>query len=1085
MNFTAMFISRPVATTLLTVAIALAGGVAFFQLPVAPLPQVDYPTISVRAKLPGASPQVMATAVATPLERHLGKIADVTEMTSSSLRGSTSITLQFGLDRDIDGAARDVQAAINAARADLPSNLVSNPTYNKVNPADSPILILALTSTTLTQGQIYDAADTVIRQKLSQIHGVGEVRVTGSSLPAVRVELNPFALVKYGIGLEAVRAALSSANARSPKGAIEDGNRRFQIHTNDQASQASDYESLVIAHRNGAPVRLSDVADVSDSVETRFNFAFARGQAAVLVVLYRMPGANIIDTIDRVTAQLPLLEASIPSAITTSIADNRSTTIRASLHDTELTLIIAACLVIMVVFLFLGDARATVIPIVAVPVSLIGTFGVMYLLGYSIDSLSLMALTIATGFVVDDAIVVLENIKRHIEAGRPRFEAALLGAREVGFTVTSMSLSLIAAFIPLLLMSGIIGRLFREFAVTLSVAILVSLVVSLTTTPMMCARLLRRSSEHRPGPVGRTTARAFDATLGLYRRTLNWALVHPLAMIMVLCTTVCLNLYLFIVVPKGFFPRQDSARVDGFIAADQSTSFQLLNDKVWQVMTIVENDPAVRSAVGFNFGYVYLTLKPRNQRDVTSDEVIARLGRKVEQVSGVSLYLYSAQDIQISSREGSAGYQYTLKGDNLDELYSWAPKVTAALQSVPEITQVKSDQKQRGLETYLNIDRDSAARLGVTVSQIANTLYDAFGERQVSTIFNPLNQYHVVMAVQPQYSQSPEILREIYVSTSGGEVGGAQATAAIVAVARPTAGAADPTAAVRNQRTNAIGISGHRSASTGAAVSTTPESMVPLWQLMHYEFRATPVSVQHQGNFVATTISFNLAPGKSLSDAIGAINAAVLRVGLPSTIHGTFEGTARAFQKLITSELYLVLAAILFVYIVLGILYESYVHPITILSSLPSAGVGAVLALMVLRTEFSIISLIGVILLIGIVKKNAILMIDFAINAERHQGLAPRDAIHQACLLRFRPIMMTTMSALLGTIPLTLGFGEGGEVRQALGISIAGGLIASQLLTLYTTPVVYLYLDRFRLWCVGPARSPTTRRSAVAETRRR
>ncbi len=1058
MSFTAVFVSRPVATTLLTVGIALAGGVAFFQLPVAPLPQVDYPTISVRAKMPGASPQVMATAVATPLERHLGQIADVTEMTSSSLFGSTRITLQFGLNRNIDGAARDVQAAINAARVDLPSNLVSTPSYEKVNPAGSPILILALTSTTLTQGQIYDAADTIIRQKLSQIHGVGEVGAFGSSLPAVRVELNPHALVKYGIGLESVRAALASANANAPKGVIEDGDRRFQIYTNDQASKAVEYKSLVIAYRNGATVRLSDVADVDDSVEDLYNFALANGRAAVLVLLYRTPGANIINTIDEVTAKLPLIEASIPSAIKINIAENRSTMIRASLHDIEIAFAIAVCLVIMVVFLFLRDARATLIPIVAVPVSLIGTFAVMYLLGYSLDNLSLMALTIATGFVVDDAIVVLENISRHMEAGTARLQAALRGAREVGFTVLSMSLSLIAAFIPLLLMGDIIGRLFREFAV-------------------MCARLLRRPSEYRPGRVGRVSARAFDVTLDLYRRSLGWALAHPLTMMTILLTAFCLNLYLFAVVPKGFFPQQDTGRISGFIAADQSSSYQRLINKSTQFMTILERDPAVESAVVLSYGYVFLSLKPRDQRDVTSDEVIARLQREVNQISGASLYLYSEQDIHVGARKSSAQYQYTLKADDLDELYSWAPKITAALQSVPEITNVNSDLRQKALETYLNIDRDSAARLGATMRQIANTLYDAFGQRQVSTIFNPLNQYHVVMEVARQHSQNPEILREIYISTSGGAVGGAQATAAIVSTAPVLAGAVDQTAAVRNQRTNAIAVSGGSSASTSAAVSTTPETMVPLSQLISYDIRTAPVAVNHQGNFASTTISFNLARGKSLSDAIAAINAAMLRIGVPVTIVGTFQGTAGIFQKLLASELFLILVAIVTVYIVLGVLYESYIHPVTILSSLPSAGLGVAMALMISDTEFSIITLVAVILLIGIVKKNAIMMIDFALDAERKQRLPPRDAIYQACLLRFRPIVMTTMSALLGTLPLALSFGEGGELRRPLGIAIVGGLIISQTLTLYTTPVIYLYLDRLRLWCLDVRQ--TRRQGAV------
>jgi multidrug efflux pump len=1077
MNLTAVFVNRPVATALLTVGVALAGAAAFFQLPVAPLPQVDYPTISVSAKLPGASPQVMATAVATPLERHLGQIADVNEMTSSSQAGLTRITLQFGLNRDINGAARDVQAAINAARVDLPANLTSPPTYQKVNPAGAPILILALTSTTMTQGQIFDAADTVIRQRLSQIRGVGSVEAFGSSLPAVRVELNPHAAAKYGIGLESVRAALASANANAPKGVIEDGDRRFQIYTNDQTGKAAEYKSLVIAYRNDATVRLSDIAEVNDSVEDLYNFALANGRAAVLVLVFRTPGANIVETIDEVTAKLPLIEASIPSAIKVQIAENRSTTIRASLLDIERALTIAICLVIMVVFLFLRDARATLIPIVAVPVSLIGTFAVMYLLGYSLDNLSLMALTIATGFVVDDVIVVLENISRHMEAGMPRLQAALRGAREVGFTVLSMSLSLVAAFIPLLLMGDIIGRLFREFAVTLSAAILISLAVSLTTTPMMCARLLRRPSEYRPSRVGRVSARAFDVVLGLYRQSLGWALAHPLTMMAILLTALCLNLYLFAVVPKGFFPQQDTGRISGFVAADQSSSYQRLIDKSTQFMAVLERDPAVESAVVLSYGYVFLSLKPRDQRDVSSDAVIARLQREVGKIPGAALYLYSEQDIRVGARKSSAQYQYTLKADDLGELFTWAPKITAALQSVPEITNVNSDLRQKALETYLDIDRDSAARLGLTVRQIANTLYDAFGQRQVSTIFNPLNQYHVVMEVARDYARSPEILGEIYISTSGGAVAGAQATAAIVSTAPVPVGAVDQAAAVRNQRTNAIAMGGGSSASTSAAVSATPETMVPLSELISNDIRTAPAAVSHQDNFAATTISFNLAQGKSLSDAIAAINAATLRIGVPATIVGTFQGTAGTFQKLLASQLFLILVAIVTVYIVLGVLYESYIHPLTILSSLPSAGVGVALALMIFDTEFSIITLIAVILLIGIVKKNAIMMIDFALEAERNQGLPPRDAINQACLLRFRPIMMTTLSALLGTLPLALSFGEGGELRRPLGIAIVGGLIVSQTLTLYTTPVIYLYLDRLRLWCLGVRQS--RRRGAV------
>jgi len=1075
MNFSEIFVRRPVATTLLTIGIALTGAAAFFQLPVAPLPQVDYPTISVRARMPGASPQVMAATVATPLERHLGQIADVSEITSSSAVGVSRITLQFGLDRDIDGAARDVQAAINAARADLPSNLRNNPSYNKVNPADAPIMILALTSKTLTRGQIYDAANTIMQQKLSQIDGVGEVDVGGGSLPAVRVELNPEALFKYGIGLEDVRAALASANAHAPKGAIEEGDRRFQIYTNDQASKADEYRSLIVAYRNNAAIRLSDIAQVNDSVENLRNFGLANGEPAILVELYRSPGANIIDVVDRVVAELPQLEASIPSDINVSIASDRSTTIRTSLHDIERTLTIAVGLVILVVFLFLRDPRAGLIPMVAVPVSLIGTLAVMYLLGYSLDNLSLMALTISTGFVVDDAIVVLENITRHIEAGMPRFEAALQGAREVGFTVLSMSLSLIAVFIPILLMGGIIGRLFREFAVTLSVAILVSLVVSLTTTPMICARLLRRPSEAGLGAIGRASERAFNAVLSVYRRSLGEALAHPLMTMVILFATLCLNVYLFGIVPKGFFPQQDTGRIIGGLQADQSISFQLMQQKLTQFLDIVRKDPAVEASAGFtgggqtNGGFAFISLKPRSERAESSDQVISRLRRQLGQVPGASLFLQSVQDIRVGGRQSNAQYQFTLQGDDLAELYGWAPKIADALQKVPEITDVNSDQQQKGLETDLNIDRASAARLGVNVSQIDNTLYDAFGQRQVSTIFNPLNQYHVVMEVEPRYWQDPATLNDIFISTAGA-IGGTKSTNALAGtavVSKTASSVANPALsqdAVRNQSTNALTAIGKGAASTGAAVSTSRETVVPLAAFASFGPGNTPLAVNHQGTFVASTISFNLAPGKSLSDATAAINAAMITLGVPNTIRGTFQGTARVFQQSLANEPFLILTAILAVYVVLGILYESYIHPITILSTLPSAGVGAVLALLIFKTQFDIIALIGVFLLIGIVKKNAIMMIDFAIDAQRSRNLSPREAISQACMLRFRPIMMTTMAALLGAMPLALGMGEGSEMRRPLGLSIIGGLLVSQLLTLYTTPVIYLYLDRFRLW---------------------
>ena len=1075
MSLSTPFIRRPVATTLLTLGVAGAGAVGFFQLPVSPLPQVDFPTISVQAQLPGASPEVVATSVATPLERHLGQIADVTEMTSTSTVGSTRITLQFGLDRDINGAARDVQAAINAARADLPASLRSNPTYRKVNQADAPILILALTSNTLTRGQIYDAASTVMAQKLSQVGGIGEVTVSGSSLPAVRVELTPQALFKYGIGLEDVRAALSSANAHSPKGGLDVEDRHYQIYDNDQASLAEQYRPLVVAYRNGAAVRLGDVSDVVDSVENLRNAGIANGKPAVLVILYRQPSANIIDAVDRVTAMLPQLQASISPAIDTTVAVDRSTTIRASLREVERTLMISVALVIMVVFLFLRSPRATLVPTVAVPVSLTGTFAAMYLLGYSLDNLSLMALTIATGFVVDDAIVVLENVTRHLEAGMSRMQAAIVGAGEVGFTVLSMSLSLIAVFIPILLMGGIVGRLFREFAVTLSVAILISLAVSLATTPMMCAFLLRRESGAPHGRLYRASEGVFVGLISRYERSLGWALDHPRSIVAVLLVTLCLNIYLFVIVPKGFFPQQDTGRLVGGIQADQSISFQLMQQKLMQFISIVKDDRAVDSAVGFtgggqtNSGFVFVSLKPLTERTLSADQVIARLRRALAQVPGATLFLQAVQDIRVGGRQSNAQYQFTLHADTTSDLYTWAPKIVTALQALPVLTDVNSDQQNKGLETDLAIDRDTAARLGINASQIDNTLYDAFGQRQVSTIYNALNQYHVVMEVAPQFWQSPDILKDIYVSTAGGSVGGTQSTNAVagtvVGASQTSSAAAVAADTARNQANNAIANTGHGVASTGAAVSTSTERMVPLAAFSHYGPGSTPLAINHDGMFVATTISFNLASGASLGGAVSAINAAMERLGVPGSIQGSFQGTAQVFQQSLDSEPFLVLTALIAVYIVLGVLYESYVHPLTILSTLPSAGVGAVLALMVFRTEFSIMALIGVILLIGIVKKNAIMMIDFALDAERTRGLNSRQAIFEACLLRFRPIIMTTLAAMLGAVPLALGLGDGGELRRPLGISIVGGLMISQVLTLYTTPVIYLYLDRFRLWC--------------------
>jgi len=1091
MNLSQPFVERPVATTLLTVGVALAGLLAYTRLPVSPLPQVDYPTISVSASLPGADPETVSTSVAEPLERYLGQIADITEITSNSTTGQTRITLQFELDRDINGAARDVQAAINAASADVSTSLSSNPTYRKVNPADAPLMILALTSKTLTRGQLYDAASNVLQQSLSQLDGIGQVTIGGATLPAVRVELNPTAMFKYGIGLEDVRAALASANANSPKGAIEEGDHRFQLYTNDQASKASDYRPLIVAYRNGAAVQLSDVADVEDSVQDLRNEGQANGEPSVLVILSRQPGANIIDTVDQVKAELPQLQAALPSDVNLTIASDRSTTIRASLRDTKWTLLLAVALVTLVVFWALGDVRAALVPAVVVPVSIIGTFSGMYLMGFSLDNLSLMALTIATGFVVDDAIVVLENVSRHVEAGVPRREAALRGAKEVGFTVVSISISLIAVFIPILLMGGIVGRLFREFAATLSLAILISMVISLTTTPMMCALLLRPPRHDRPA------RRSFlDRALGSYQRSLAWSLRHGRLVMLALAITIALNVLLFWIIPKGFFPQEDTGIITGGIVADQSISFQLMKDKLTQLMTIVRADPAVQSVAGFtgagsggggsqtNTGSVYVLLKPLGQRKVSSDEVIARLRGKLSQVPGGRLFLQTVQDIRVGGRQANAEYQYTLQADNIADLNEWGPKLLTALQRSTVIADVNSDQQQKGLETDVNYDRSTAARLGLTVGQIDSTLYDAFGQRQVSTIYNALNQYHVVMEVAPRYWQSPETLKYIYVSTAAGAASGTQSTnsSASGTSGTPgtpgtpgtngtigTTGASATTAAgvsnsVQNALTNAIANTGRGAVSNGAAVSTSVETMVPLAAVSSYQYGTTRLAVNHHGLFASTTISFNLQPGMSLSDATLAVNQAIQEIHMPTSIHGVFAGTAGTFQQSLSTVPLLIAAALLAVYIVLGVLYESYIHPITIISTLPSAGVGAVLALMAWHIEFSIMAAIGVILLIGIVKKNAIMMIDFAIHAERTEGIAPSAAIYQACLLRFRPIMMTTLAALLGAIPLAFSFGNGGELRRPLGISIVGGLIVSQVLTLYTTPVLYVYLDRLQTW---------------------
>ena len=1010
------FIRRPVATTLLTVGIALAGIVSFSLLPVSPLPQVDFPTISVSASLPGASPETMSSSVATPLERQLGRIAGVTDMTSSSSQNSTRISLQFDLSRDIDGAARDVQAALNAALAQLPT-VPTNPTYRKVNPADQPILILAMTSKTLSTGQIYDAASTIVAQKISQVKGVGQATVSGATLPAVRVDVNPTALNKYGIALDTVRIALQNANANRPKGFVEEGDKHWQLYTNDQTGlDSTPYKNLIVTWKDNAAVRLSDVADVTDSVQDIRNLGLFNADPAVLILINKTPNANIIETINEVMAQLPQLRAAIPADIKIDVAVDRTTTIRASLHDVEQTLVISVLLVILVVFVFLRNWRATLIPAVAVPVSLIGTFAAMYMCGYSLNILSLMALTVATGFVVDDAVVVLENISRHIEDGMSRLDAVLQGAREVGFTVVSMSLSLIAVFIPILLMGGLVGRYFREFAITLSVAIVVSLVVSLTTTPMMCSRVLQHDPDKKPGRFFRASENAFNRLHKTYERTLGWALDRSPLMMFMLLATVCLNVYLYIIVPKGFFPSEDTGVLVGGVQADQSISFQSMSGKMIDFMKIVKSDPAVQNVAGFtgggqrNGGFMFVALKPLKERGISADGVISRLRGKLGNVPGAQLFLQAAQDIRTGGRQSNATYQYTLRSDSLDDLRVWGDKVREAFTAMPELADVNSDQAVKGLETALTFDRATAARLGVTTQAIDNVLNDAFSQRNASTIYAPLNQYYVIMEVAPQFLQSPESLKDIYVQSKSG-------------------------------------------------------AMVPLMAFASFGLGTTPLAVNHQGQFVSTTISFNLADGASLGQASDAIERTMSRIGVPSSIHGGFAGNASAFQQGTSSQPWLILAALLAIYIVLGVLYESYVHPLTILSTLPSAGVGAILALLIFGVQFTVIAFIGVILLIGIVKKNAIMMIDFALEAERHQNLDAREAVFQACMLRFRPIMMTTMAAMLGALPLAIGFGEGSEMRRPLGISIVGGLLVSQLLTLYTTPVVYLYLDRFRLWC--------------------
>ncbi|WP_414057052.1 multidrug efflux RND transporter permease subunit MdtC [Pantoea dispersa] len=1012
MKFFALFIHRPVATTLLTLAIALAGILGFRLLPVAPLPQLDFPVILISASLPGASPETMAASVATPLERSLGRIAGVSEMTSTSSLGSTRIILVFDFDRDINGAARDVQAAINAAQSLLPTGMPNRPTYRKANPSDAPIMILTMTSDIYNPGQLYDYASTQLAQKLSQIDGVGDVTVGGSSLPAVRVDLNPQALFNQGVSLDAVRTAISNANQRRPQGAIDDTQQRWQVRTNDELQTASVYQPLVVHYNNGAAVRLSDVANVQDSVQDVRNAGMTNGKPAVLLVVRKSPDANIIDTVDRIRAEMPELHEVIPAAIDLQIAQDRSPTIRASLHEVEQSLVIAVALVILVVFFFLRDGRATLIPAAAVPVSLIGTFAAMYLCGFSLNNLSLMALTIATGFVVDDAIVVLENIARHVEAGMKPLQAALTGVREVGFTVLSMSLSLIAVFLPLLMIGGIIGRFFSEFAITLSVAILISLFISITLTPMMCAYLLK-PQEKRSQPRTRGFGRVLLAVQQGYARSLGWVLNHAIWVLLLLLGTVGLTIWLFIAIPKTFMPEQDTGRLNGFISADQSISFQAMRGKLQDFMNIIKADPAVDNVTGFtggsrtNSGSMFVSLKPLSERSESAQAVIARLRVKLAKEPGANLYLNAVQDIRVGGRESNASYQYSLLSDNLADLREWEPKIRQAFAALPELADVNSDQQDNGSEMALTYDRESMARLGIDVSAANALLNNAFGQRQISTIYQPLNQYKVVMEVDPRYTQDVSALDQMFVINSDGKA--------------------------------------------------IPLSWFAKWQPAN-----APLSVNHQGLSAASTISFNLPEGVSLSQASEAIDRTITAIGVPSSVRGSFAGTAQVFQDSQSNQLWLMLAAIAAVYIVLGILYESYVHPLTILSTLPSAGVGALLALQLFNTPFSLIALIGILLLIGIVKKNAIMMVDFALEAERNGNLSARDAIFQACQLRFRPILMTTLAALFGALPLVLTSGDGTELRQPLGITIAGGLVMSQLLTLYTTPVVYLMMDKLR-----------------------
>jgi len=1042
-NLSKPFVERPVATTLLTIGIALAGAAAFFVLPVSPLPQVDFPTISVSASLPGASPETMASSVATPLERRLGVIPGVNEMTSSSSQGSSRITLQFDLSRNIDGAAREVQAAINAARVDLPATLRSNPTYRKMNPADAPVIILALTSKTRTPGQIYDAVSNIVSQRVAQVAGVGDVEIGGGSLPAVRVELQPLAMQHYGISSAEVRAALQAVNASRPQGMVEDDERRLQLYTPKPERKASEFGRLIVAWRNDAAVRLADIAHVRDSVENTRTLGLFNGQPAIIVLITRQPGANVITTVDGVRALVPELQAQLPQDIELRVASDATNSIRASLHEVELTLVTAVLLVVVVVGLFLGSLRATLVPAVATVVSLLATFGAMYFLGYSLNNLSLMALTVATGFVVDDAIVVLENTARHIEAGMGRMEAALRGAREVGFTVLSISLSLVAVFIPLLFMEGQIGRLFREFAVTLSAAVLLSLLVSLTTTPMMCAWWLASgrvpAAGRRRGWLARAGAATWDLVLRVYARSLDWALASKAPMMLILAFVVGLNVYLFVHVPKGFFPQQDSGQIRGGLQSDQSISTQAMGAKLRQVVDIIHADPAVDTVVGFTGGgragggFLFVNLKPRSERQEGAFAVIARLRPQLAQVTGLRAFLSPVQVLRAGGRASNATYQYTLKADNLADLRLWATRLAGRLELDDRLTDVNTDQTDRGVESFVEIDKAAAARFGITASDVDAALYDAFGQRAVSTIYSDLNQYKVIMEWAPGYTGGPNALADVYVpSRAPGTVAGSPANPA------------------------------QRDASTAAALNTRANTMVPLAAIARFKEGAAPTSVQHQDTEIATTISFNLGDGVSLGQAQQALLQAQADIGMPTNVRGAFAGTALNFQQSQAQQLWLIVAALVVIYIVLGVLYESLIHPLTVLSTLPSAGVGAVLALMLLHMEFSIIALIGVFLLIGIVKKNAILIIDFALEAERARGLGPVAAVREACLLRLRPILMTTLAAGFGVLPLAIGFGDGAELRQPLGIAIIGGLIASQLLTLLTTPVVYVLLDGLR-----------------------